>query len=77
MKRTEFFNALAEALEFNQELNAETVLKELENYDSMSVLAIIALVDENFSKKLTAAQLNSITTVKSLMELIGIERFED
>ena len=43
---------------------------------SLDVLTIIALCDELFSTRLTSGQLWSITTVKSLMELIGMENFE-
>jgi acyl carrier protein len=78
MQKMEFYRILSEAIEIqNVELNESTRLKEIEGYDSMSVLAIIALVDEHFSKRLTAKQLNEISTVKSLMELIGEEHFSE
>lgn len=69
---------LKETLEFeNLDLTENTILKEIENYDSLSILTIIALVDEKFEKKLTAKQLASISTVRSLMELIGLEYFTE
>jgi acyl carrier protein len=43
----------------------------------MAVLAIIAFVDEQFSKRLTAKQLNEIGTVRSLMNLIGMDQFTE
>jgi len=57
-------------------LKGKTNLKELEEYDSLSVLSIIAMIDEKFGKKIPGQNFQSITTVKSLMELIGIENFE-
>jgi len=58
------------------ELTEATNLKDLEEYDSLSVLSIIAMIDENFGKRLSSKDLQSITTVKSLMELIGMDSFE-
>ena len=73
-----FIDKLKEALEFEEvEITESTNLKQIEGYDSMSVMTIIAFVDENFSKKLTAQQLASITTVKSLKDLIGLDSFSD
>lgn len=57
-------------------MKGKTNLKELEEYDSLSVLSIIAMIDEKFGKKIPGQNFQSITTVKSLMELIGIENFE-
>jgi acyl carrier protein len=78
MNTKEFIQNLKEALEFDKaNLTIDTNLKTIEGYDSMSVMIIIAFADEHFSKKLTAQQLAGITTVRSLMELIGIGHFSD
>jgi|WetSurMetagenome_2_1015567.scaffolds.fasta_scaffold176075_2 acyl carrier protein len=78
MKTQEFIKNLQEALDLEKkDLTTETNLKTLDGYDSMSVMTIIALADEHFSKKLTAQQLASITTVRSLIELIGTDHFSD
>ena len=75
MKRSEFPALLQEALELSVELKESTDLTKVEGYDSMSVMAIFAFADENFSKRLTAKQLSGITTVATLMDLIGMENF--
>jgi acyl carrier protein len=78
MKKEEFPKLLKEALEFQDvELQISTNLKNIEAYDSMAVMGVIAFVDEHFSKRLTAKQLVTITTVANLMELIGMENFTD
>ena len=78
MKTQEFIEKLKEALEFeNVTLTIDTNLKNVEGYDSMAIMSIIAFADEHFSKKLTAQQLASITTIRSLKELIGSDRFSD
>ena len=77
MKVSEFIEKLKETLELeDEELNEDTNLKDLEEYDSLSVLSIIAMIDENFGKQLSAQQFSDVTTVKSLIEKIGVENFE-
>ena len=79
MKTEDFINELKDALEIedeDQEITLETNLKELEEYDSLSILSIIAMIDKNFSKQIPSSDFLKITTVSSLMELIGKEYFQ-
>jgi len=79
MKTEDFINELEEALEIeneDQEITLKTNLKELEEYDSLSVLSIIAMIDKNFGKQIPSSDFVKITTVSSLMELIGKEYFD-
>jgi len=79
MKTTDFINELKDALEIedeDQEITLETNLKELEEYDSLSILSIIAMIDKNFAKQIPSSDFVKITTIKSLMDLIGKEHFE-
>jgi len=79
VKVENFINELKEALEIedeDQEITLETNLKELEEYDSLSVLSIIAMIDKNFGKQIPSLDFIKITTIKSLMDLIGKDNFE-
>jgi len=79
MKKKEFIDELKDALEIedeDQEITLETNLKDLEEYDSLSVLSIIAMIDKNFGKQISSSDFSKITTVSSLMELIGKEHFQ-
>jgi len=79
MKKKEFVDELKDALEIedeDQEITLETNLKELEEYDSLSVLSIIAMIDKNFGKQIPSSDFVKVTTVSSLMELIGKEHFD-
>ncbi len=78
MKKTEFFEHLLEALEPEEEisLDQDTDLREVEEYDSLTVLSIIAMTDEHFGVTLSAQDFKEITTVQSLMDLIGADQFE-
>ena len=79
MKKKEFVDELKDALEIedeDQEITLETNLKDLEEYDSLSVLSIIAMIDKNFGKQIPSSDFVKVTTVSSLMELIGKEHFD-
>ena len=79
MKKEEFIGELKDALEIEDEdkqITLETDLRDLEEYDSLCVLAIIAMIDKNFGKQIPSSDFVKITTVSSLMNLIGIEHFE-
>lgn len=77
MKKVDFFKQFHEFLEIESTatFNESTNLKELDEYDSLMIMTIIAFIDDNFSTKLTAAQLKSISTVSDLMNLIGNDKF--
>lgn len=79
MKTEDFVNELKDALEIedkDQEITLETNLKDLEEYDSLSVLSIIAMIDKNFSKQIPSSDFLKVSTVNSLIDLIGKEYFE-
>jgi acyl carrier protein len=77
VKKQEFIERLIDYLELEicEITDENSMLKGL--FSSLGVLVIIALCDELFSKELTAEEIKSITTVKSLMVLIGMDHFED
>jgi len=78
MKTEDFINELKEALEIedeDQEITVKTYLKDLEEYDSLSVLSIIAMIDKNFSKQIPSSELVKVIIVENLIELIGKEHF--
>ena len=79
MKKEEFIKELKEALEIedeDKEITQETDLRYVEEYDSLSVLAIIAMIDKNFGKQIPSLDFLKVTTVSSLMDLIGKEYFK-
>ena len=78
MKKTEFYNELIEFLELEvEEINENTEFSSIDGYDSMAVMSLIAFCDEKFSTKISAQQIQKLTTVGSLMDFLGREKFED
>lgn len=77
MRLDSFFSELVECMEIGPvKLTEESVFKEFEGFDSMAILSIVALVDENFGKTLDTDSLQNMVTVHDLIELIGREHFE-
>ncbi|MGC5744543.1 phosphopantetheine-binding protein [Chryseobacterium sp. NFX27] len=77
MKTSVFLEKLQEELEEKEALTIDTNLRQLESYDSISLLSVIAFVDESFDKKIDANYFKDIETVSDLMNIIGEENFED
>jgi acyl carrier protein len=77
IKKATFFGELLECMEIEPvDIDEDTVFRELEDFDSMAVMSIVAYADEKFGKTLAAEQLKDMKTVRDLMELIGMENFE-
>ena len=77
LKKDVFFEELLECMDIDPvDINETTVFRELEDFDSMAIMSIVAYVDEKFDKTMAADELQKVKTVKDLMELIGMEHFE-
>ena len=66
MKDTEFIVLLCEALEIeegNEEVTLETELDSLDNWNSLSVLSLLALLDEKAGINLPPAAIAEASTV--------------
>ena len=69
---TEFVHRLAEALNEDQaSVQETTVLADLEGWDSVGQLAVIALVDECFNQRINVDALRKCQRVGDLLELIN------
>ena len=77
MKTEIFLNELSEELELEDiELSIDTDLRNLDEWDSMAVMIVIGYASDNFNVNLTGEDLNDISTIKTLIELIGNEKFD-
>jgi len=52
-------------------LNEETVLVDVEEYDSMAKLSLIVLCDDEFGKKLDGDTIKGFVTVKDILDFMG------
>ena len=76
MEKNTFLEKLQEALEENTVLHTDTKFSDLDNFDSMSIMILIAFIDENFNEKISASQFKEIKTVTDLMNAIGNQHFD-
>ena len=65
----EFYAKLAEILELD-EVKPSDVLRDFPEWDSLSALSVIAMVNSDYRVTLTAAELKSADTAESLRHLI-------
>ena len=49
-----------------EEINADTIYKNLDEWSSITTLSVIAMIDENFDTLLTRDDINSVDTVEEL-----------
>ena len=77
MKKEFFLKELHEFLEIESisKFEESTNLKDLKEFDSLTIMTLIAFADEYFNKKFKAIDFKNIKTVKDVMNLIGIENF--
>jgi acyl carrier protein len=68
-----FLEQIAEILE-EEIVNPENVLTEFEAWDSLAVLSIIALADENYSVTISAAELKNAQTIEGVKQLIDSKK---
>ncbi len=52
-------------------LSAETVLTDLDEYDSMAKLSLIVLMDDEFGVKVTGDMIKGFRTVGDILETMG------
>lgn len=64
----EFVKAFADEFEDTptEEFKADTEYKTLDEWDSLAVLSIISMVDEQLGKKVTGADLRACSTIEDL-----------
>jgi acyl carrier protein len=51
-------------------INTDTVFRELEEWSSLTALSLIAMVDEEYSAKLTGDDIKSSSTLQDLFNII-------
>lgn len=73
MEITEFINAFA--AEFDETpielFTPETKFKDLEEWGSLTALAIISMIDERYEKRITGADIRNCETIKNLFEIVN------
>ena len=53
-----------------EEFTPETEFKALDEWSSLSGLSIISMIDEEYEKQITGAELRSVSTIEELYQLV-------
>jgi acyl carrier protein len=72
MEKNKFLQSFSEQFDETDAsvIAMDTKFKELEEWNSMIALMIIAMVDENYNKKITGADLRETSTIEELFDRI-------
>lgn len=72
MELNEFVKLFAEQFEDTpaEKFESQTRFRELEEWDSLTALSVIAMVDEEFDKQITGADIRSVATIEELFNLV-------
>jgi acyl carrier protein len=76
MTLNEFLEEVTEILELDNTINVETSLEELEEYDSLAIMSLIAFFDENFEIEVTGEQLIEVKLVSDLISIAGNDKLK-
>lgn len=67
-----FIEALAEALEMEaSEIKLSDIFRDYENYDSLTELSILAMLDSDFGIEIEMEEYNKYKTVEELFNLVS------
>jgi len=75
MIKQDFINELAEEMEIESQVSLDTILKDLDEWDSMGAMILIGYVSDKFDVTLNADDIEALTTFQSLVDKIGDEKF--
>jgi acyl carrier protein len=72
MNQEEFIRLFAEQFDDTDpaEITADTEFRQLEEWDSMVALMVIAMVDEEYNVKISGEDIRSSTTLADLMQIV-------
>lgn len=71
MEMKEKLELVADILEEDvADLNQDTVLADLDNWDSVAALSIMAMIDEQFGKEIMASEIRKMRTLGELLAVM-------
>ena len=72
MTKDEFLVQMQDVLQTDAELKMESVLDELDEWDSLSMMATMAFLDKNFGVKVKIADLKTLVTIGDIAAKAGV-----
>ena len=66
----QFIEKIIDVMDIEEEITADTVLEDLEEWDSLSLVRFMAMANAAYGKKVVAADVKMAKTVADLYELV-------
>ena len=73
MSKEEFLVQMQDVIQTEAELTMETALEDLDEWDSLSMMATMAFLDKNFGLKLKIADLKGLASIGDIAAKAGIQ----
>jgi len=71
MQETEFIEFFKEALEIDDDLTLETKIEDIYEWDSIGILTIIGMADEDYDLELDPQDLEGVNTLNDIFKLFS------
>ena len=72
MDKEQFLEEMVEVLQTEDEITMDTVLEDLEEWDSLSIMSTMAFLDKNFGVKTNMADYKYMTTIGDIARKAGL-----
>ena len=72
MTKDEFLKEMVDVLQTEDEINFDTVLETLSEWDSLSVMATMAFLDNSFGVKTTLSDYREMKTIGDIARKAGL-----
>ena len=72
MTKAEFLKEMVDVLQTEDEINFDTVLETLSEWDSLSVMATMAFLDNSFGVKTTLSDYREMKTIGDIAKKAGL-----
>ena len=73
MDKLEFYQSLAAILDV-EEVKAENILKDYEQWDSLAILSVLAMADSKYGVTVRAEEIRSVVTAADLAGLVEAKK---
>lgn len=72
MNREEFLEAMVDVLQTEEEITFETLLEDLEEWDSLSIMATMAFLEKEFGVKTSMKDYQNMQTIEDIAKKAGV-----
>ncbi len=72
MNKEQFLEEMIEVLQTEDEITMDTVLEDLEEWDSLSIMSTMAFLDKNFGVKTTMKDYQNMKTIGDIARKAGL-----